>query len=147
VKNSLPRGEAAREAVDIHTGPGTPGDLLNLQRFSQKPFRREENGPVWKITGTIGRRANTPSLGYLPLDNLPDLPISGPGESPGRRNRLWHGELPRSGPMRSRAGWWACPAEDPFHAVDTIPGRLVKDPFPDVHRPIEKSGPAWPFLP
>ena len=62
---------------------------MNLRHFSLKPFRGEETGPARKITGTIGRRANTLSLGYTLLGNLSELSIPAPGESPGRKNRLW----------------------------------------------------------
>jgi len=62
---------------------------MNLQRFSLKPFRGEENGTAWKITGTIGRRANTLFLGYTLLGNLSELSIPAPGELPRRRDRLW----------------------------------------------------------
>jgi hypothetical protein len=78
---------------------------MNLQHFSLKPFRGEENGPAGKITGTLGRRANTLSLRCALLGNLSELSIPAPpGEFPGRKNRLWHGEISRGGPMRSRPG-------------------------------------------
>jgi len=51
---------------------------MNLRHFSLKPFRGEDNGPARKITGTIGRRANTLSLGYALLGNLPGLSIPAP---------------------------------------------------------------------
>ena len=62
---------------------------MKLQRFSLKPFRGENNGPIRKITGTVGRRANTLSLGYALLGDLSELSIPGPGKSPGRKSRLW----------------------------------------------------------
>ena len=62
---------------------------MNLRHFSLKPFQGEETGPTRKITGTIGRRANTLSLGYALLGNLPGLSIPAQGESPGRKSRLW----------------------------------------------------------
>ena len=44
-----------------------------------------------KITGTIGRRADTLSIGYALLGNLSELTIPSQGEFPGRKDRLWEG--------------------------------------------------------
>jgi hypothetical protein len=52
---------------------------MNLRSFSLKPFPGEDNAPDVKITGTIGRRADTLSIGYAQ------------GELPGRKDRLWEG--------------------------------------------------------
>jgi len=62
---------------------------MNPRSFSLFPFPGEGNGPAWKITGTIGRRVNTLSLGYTLLGNLSQISIPAPGEPPRRRNRLW----------------------------------------------------------
>jgi hypothetical protein len=62
---------------------------MNPQSFSLKPFRGEGNGHDIRITGTIERRANALSIGYALLGNLSELEIPAPGESPGRKNRLW----------------------------------------------------------
>jgi len=62
---------------------------MNSKRFSLKPFPGDETGLGLKITGTIGRRANTLSLDYTLLGNLSELSIPAPGEVPVRKNRLW----------------------------------------------------------
>jgi hypothetical protein len=62
---------------------------MNLRRFSLKPFHGEENVPDVKITGTIGRRADTLSIIYALLGNLSELAIPSPGDLPERRDRLW----------------------------------------------------------
>jgi hypothetical protein len=64
---------------------------MNLRSFSLKPFPGEDNAPDVKITGTIGRRADTLSIGYALLGNLSELAIPSQGELPGRKDRLWEG--------------------------------------------------------
>lgn len=60
-----------------------------LQSFSLMPFHAEENRPDIGITGTIGRRGNTLSLGFALLGGLSELAIPSSEDSPGRRDRLW----------------------------------------------------------
>ena len=62
---------------------------MDLRSFSLKPFPGEGNGPELKITGTIGRRADTLSLGCALRGNLSELAIPAPEESPERKDRLW----------------------------------------------------------
>jgi hypothetical protein len=62
---------------------------MNLRRFILAPFPGQENTTDMKITGTIGRRADTLSIGYALLGNLPELAIPSPGELPERKDRLW----------------------------------------------------------
>jgi len=62
---------------------------MNLRSFSLKPFPGEKNGPDVKITGTIGRRADTLSLRCALQGALSKLAIPAPEESPKRKDRLW----------------------------------------------------------
>jgi len=65
------------------------GAKMNPRSFSLKPFRGEVNGHDIRFTGTIERRVNALSIGYALLGNLAELAIPAPGESPGRKSRLW----------------------------------------------------------
>jgi hypothetical protein len=62
---------------------------MNLRKFFLKPFPGEENFSDVKITGTIGRHADTLSIGYALLGNLSELAIPSPGELPERKDHLW----------------------------------------------------------
>ncbi|MGZ8461016.1 MAG: DOMON-like domain-containing protein [Candidatus Deferrimicrobiaceae bacterium] len=62
---------------------------MKLQRFSLKPFRGENNGPIRKTTGTIERRGNTMSVACALLGNLSELAFPLPEVPPERRGRLW----------------------------------------------------------
>ncbi len=53
------------------------------------PFHAEENRPDIRITGTIGKRADTFSISYVLLGNLSELAIPASGELPERKARLW----------------------------------------------------------
>lgn len=62
---------------------------MNLRSFSLTPFPGVEHPPEVGITGTIGRRGTTLSIGCALLGNLSGLAIPEPVESAGRRERLW----------------------------------------------------------
>jgi hypothetical protein len=66
-----------------------PGDLVNPQSFSLKPFQKEGDAPDIRITGTIGRRSNSLSVGYALKGNLSDIRIPAPEPSPARKDHLW----------------------------------------------------------
>lgn len=62
---------------------------MNLLDFSLVPFPGEKDLPDIGITGTIGRRANTLSIGYEIVGNLSELFLPAQDESPERKDRLW----------------------------------------------------------
>jgi hypothetical protein len=62
---------------------------LNLRNVSLVPFRGGEDLPDLAITGTIGRRADTLSIGYAVAGTLSALAVPPAAESPERKDRLW----------------------------------------------------------
>ena len=62
---------------------------MNLRNFSLTPFQRAEDRPDLAITGTIGRSADTLSIGYAVEGNLSVLAVPAAAESPERVDRLW----------------------------------------------------------
>jgi hypothetical protein len=62
---------------------------LNLRNFSLVPFRGGEDLPDLAITGTIGRTADTLSIGCAVGGNLSVLAVPAAAESPERKDRLW----------------------------------------------------------
>ena len=59
--------------------------------FSLKPFPGEEFLPDIRITGTIGRRADTLSVGFVLRGDLSGVSIPAPAPPPERKDRLWEG--------------------------------------------------------
>lgn len=62
---------------------------MSTQSFSLVPFQREDDRPDLAITGTIGRSADTLSIGYAVAGNLSALAVPAAAESPERKDRLW----------------------------------------------------------
>jgi hypothetical protein len=62
---------------------------LNPRNFSLVPFRGEDGLPDLAITGTIGRSADTLSIGCAVAGNLSVLAVPAAAESPERKGRLW----------------------------------------------------------
>jgi len=62
---------------------------LNLQNVSLVPFRGGEGPPDLAITGSIGRSADTLSIGCAVSGNLSALAVPPAAESPERKDRLW----------------------------------------------------------
>jgi hypothetical protein len=103
---------------------------MNLRSFSLKPFPGEDNAPDVKITGTIGRRADTLSIGYALLGNLSELAIPSQGELPGRKDRLWEGTcLEFFLGVKDSEPYWEfnlSPAGEP--AFTSLPFRIQTEP-------------------
>ena len=62
---------------------------MHLERFVLKQFPKEEHRPDIRITGTVGRRLNTLSIGYAVEGDLPHIAIPPPERSHQRKDRLW----------------------------------------------------------
>jgi hypothetical protein len=62
---------------------------LNPRTFSLAPFRGEESLPDLAITGTIGRSAETMSIGCAVAGNLSALAVPAAAVSRERKDRLW----------------------------------------------------------
>ena len=62
---------------------------MNLLKFSLKPFQGKEDRPDIAISGTIGRRADTLSVGWAIQGDIPALAIPAPEGPPARVDRLW----------------------------------------------------------
>ena len=62
---------------------------MTLLDFSLKPFQGKEDRPDIGISGTIGRRAATLSVGWTVRGDIPALAIPAPDGPPARRDRLW----------------------------------------------------------
>lgn len=61
---------------------------MKLLCFDLTPFR-EQDAPGIKVSGTIGRRANVLTAGFLLLGNLSDLALPAAKKKPRRTDRLW----------------------------------------------------------
>ena len=62
---------------------------MHLQSFILKPFPKEENRPDIRITGTVGRRQNTLSIGYTLEGDLSHVAIPAREHARQRKDRLW----------------------------------------------------------
>ena len=62
---------------------------MNPLHFSLKPFQGKEDRPGIAISGTIGRRADTLSVGWAIQGDIPALAIPAPERPPARVDRLW----------------------------------------------------------
>jgi len=62
---------------------------LNVRNVSLVPFCGGEGLPDLAITGTIGRSADTLSIGYVVEGNLSALAVPATAEWPERKDRLW----------------------------------------------------------
>lgn len=62
---------------------------MHRQAFALTPFPGERDVPDLTITGAFDRRGDALSVRYALRGDLSELAIPAPGESPGRKDRLW----------------------------------------------------------
>ena len=84
-----PGGVGARGAGVPKAALPPPAVRVIPRGFSLAPFPGEDRVPALRITGTIGRRADTLSLDCAVEGNLSELAIPATASPAERKNRLW----------------------------------------------------------